>query len=51
MNRKKNGNKAEASSKKSILASVRKEMARPRIVESAHIGTSKLNEPKERRPI
>jgi hypothetical protein len=49
MNRKKNGNKAEASSKKSILASVRKEMARPRMVESAHIGTNRPKEPKEKR--
>jgi len=37
-----------ALSKKRIIASVRKEMARPRIAESAQIGT---NKPKQRRPV
>ncbi len=51
MRRKKNGNITGAPSKKRIIASVRKEMALPRIAESAHIRTNKPKEPKERRSV
>jgi hypothetical protein len=50
MRRKKKGMKAEAASKKRIIASVTKEMALPRVAESAHIRTDKQIGPKERRP-